>query len=126
MTKAQKDKFRDMLLSVRERVARQINALKDDSLRRHDEVNTVEDGTDAFERQFALSLVTSENDALFEIDEALRRLNEGEYGRCEGCGEIIEEPRLMALPFVRMCIGCQSAAEKGKARFHRAPVVRRL
>ena len=126
MTKAQKDKFRDMLLSVRDRVSRQITALKDDSLTRHDEVNTVEDGTDAFERQFALSLVTSENDALHEIDEALRRIEGGEYGVCEGCGEIIEEPRLKALPFVRMCIGCQSEAEKGKARFHRPPVIRRL
>ncbi|OGV69699.1 MAG: hypothetical protein A2283_17195 [Lentisphaerae bacterium RIFOXYA12_FULL_48_11] len=111
---AKKKEFRDMLLGLRERITGQIAALKGDSLQRFDAANTEEDGTDAFERQFALNLVSSEQDALFEIDEALRRLDEGIYGVCLQCRKLIEGPRLNALPFVKMCVKCQSLNEKGK------------
>lgn len=111
---AKKKEFRDMLLGLRERITGQITALKDDSLQRVDASNTEEDGTDAFERQFALNLVSSEQDSLFEIDEALRRLEEGIYGVCLQCRKLIEGPRLKALPFVKMCVKCQSMNEKGK------------
>ncbi|OVE74195.1 hypothetical protein BVX94_01115 [bacterium B17] len=91
---------------------------------RNDSVVSVEDGTDAFDRQFALNIISSENDALFEIDEALRRLDGGTYGGCEECGCIIDVPRLAALPFVRMCIKCQSEAEKTNRRYHHFDVRR--
>jgi len=113
---AKKKEFRDMLLGLRERITGQIVALKDDSLQRVDASNTEEDGTDAFERQFALNLVSSEQDSLFEIDEALRRLDEGIYGVCLQCRKLIEAPRLKALPFVKMCVKCQSMNEKGKRK----------
>jgi RNA polymerase-binding transcription factor DksA len=106
-----------MLLDMRERLSNQIAALKGDSLKREDSVNSMEDGTDAFERQFALTIASSEQQSLSAIDEALRRIDEGTYGVCEACGGLVERPRLKALPFVRLCIGCQSASEKGKARF---------
>jgi len=78
------------------------------------------------ERQFALTLVSSESQSLFEIDEALQRVDDGTYGSCEACGGRIETPRLEALPFVRNCITCQSEAEKGKARFRHSAALRRL
>jgi len=111
---AKKKEYKDMLLRLRERITGQIAALKDDSLQRFDAANTEEDGTDAFERQFALSLVSSEQDSLFEIDEALRRLDEGIYGVCLQCRKLIETPRLKALPFVKMCVKCQSKNEKSR------------
>jgi DnaK suppressor protein len=113
MPDSQKKILKDLLLSLRERINAQIQALKGDSLQRHDEVNTTEDGTDAFERQFALNIVSSENDSLIEIDEALERLDEGSYGVCEDCSGLIEIPRLRALPFVRKCVACQSKSEAG-------------
>ena len=113
---AKKKEFRDMLLGMRERITGQIAALKGDSLQRFDAANTEEDGTDAFERQFALNLVSSEQDSLFEIDEALRRLEEGIYGVCLQCRKTIEPPRLKALPFVKMCVKCQSQNEKSGGR----------
>lgn len=114
-----KKEFRDVLLGLRERFTGQIAALKGDSLQRFDAANTEEDGTDAFERQFALNLVSSEQDSLFEIDEALRRLEEGTYGVCLQCRKLIEGPRLKALPFVKMCVKCQSQNEKGRLPGHR-------
>ena len=109
--------FREMLLSTRERLQGQITALKSDSLVRNDDVNNGEDGSDFFERQFALNIVSSERDAVLDIDDALRRLDEGTYGFCEDCHKPVEVERLKALPFVRKCIRCQSATENGKPKF---------
>lgn len=123
---SQKKVLKELLLMMRERILGQIRSLKGDSLRRDDEVNDAEDGTDAFERQFALNLVSSENDAVFEIDEALQRLEEGVYGVCEDCAGLIEMPRLKALPFVRKCVGCQSKSEAGKIRFRPLPAAEEI
>ena len=120
LTPEAKEKFKEALLEMREQVIQQIRSLQNDSLQRHDDVNSEEDGTDTFERQFALSIASSEQDALFEIDRALERLDTGKYGICEGCGHRVERARLKALPFVRMCIACQSDAEKGKLVFRAA------
>jgi DnaK suppressor protein len=108
---------RKSLLDMRERLSGQINALKSESLKRDDEVNTEEDGTDAFDRQFALNIASSENNSIREIDEALRRLDQGVYGICEHCSCRIERPRLSALPFVRNCVKCQSELEKQNPGF---------
>lgn len=109
--------FRAMLMGLKARLVEQIATLKNDSLTRHEPINPEEDGTVAFDRQFALNLVSTERESLFEIDDALRRIEDRTYGVCEECGELIGESRLRALPFVGMCVGCQSAKEKGKVRF---------
>lgn len=108
--------FREMLLRLRERVTGQINSHSDDSLKQQDDAST-EDRTDDFDREFALNLVSSEHDALFEIDSALRRIEEGVYGICVSCNSPIERVRLQALPFAHMCVRCQSATERGRSRF---------
>ncbi|MGQ9663120.1 MAG: TraR/DksA family transcriptional regulator [Kiritimatiellia bacterium] len=104
--------FRQRLLEMRERLTRQINSLTAESLQRPDSVNSEEDGTDAFDRQFALNLASSENESVHDIEEALLRLDEGTYGICDVCNSVIERQRLEALPFVRTCIKCQAEREK--------------
>ena len=115
-----RDVFKKMLLRLRERLSGQISSLKSASLTRADSVYSEEDGTDAFDRQFALTLASSENESVLEIDEALRRLEEKSYGVCESCGDNIKKPRLQALPFVRKCIRCQSEEEKRHRGFRAA------
>jgi RNA polymerase-binding transcription factor DksA len=110
-------RIRETLVALRDDLAGQVSTLKHDSLKRDDEVNNVEDGTDAFERQFALSLASSEQEAVGQINEALRQLEDGTYGACEQCQSPIEKARLEALPFVKTCITCQSAMEKGGGKF---------
>lgn len=114
-----KDKavLRDSLLTIRESLSGQMTALRDESLAREPADNTVEDGTDAFERQVSLNLVSSEHDEVVAIDDALRRLDEGTYGVCEECHDPIEKARIKALPFVRLCVKCQSDSEKGKTKY---------
>lgn len=108
------DVFRKELLVLRDRLTGQVARMRQDSLKRDDEVNIEEDGTDAFDRLFALERAGSDQDRIFTIDEAIRAINEGKYGVCEGCGNLIEKPRLHALPFAKNCIKCQSDMERGR------------
>jgi DnaK suppressor protein len=108
------DQFRRELLALRDRLTGQVARMRQDSLKRDDEVNPEEDGTDAFDRLFALERAGSDQDIIFTIDEAIRAIDEGKYGVCEGCGSLIEKPRLHALPFAKNCIRCQSEMERGR------------
>jgi RNA polymerase-binding transcription factor DksA len=108
--------LKDVLLKMRDRLTGQISALSNDSLKYIDDASS-EDRTDDFDREFALNLVSSEHDSVFEIEGALRRIEEGVYVVCDSCSCQIEKPRLHALPFCRMCIKCQSEQEKGRSRF---------
>ena len=75
-------------------------------------------GSDAYDRDFALNLLSQEQDALFEIDEALKRILGGSYGTCEMSGKQIPKARLEARPFARFTVECQGEIEK-KNRFTR-------
>ncbi|MEI6564004.1 MAG: TraR/DksA C4-type zinc finger protein [bacterium] len=108
--------LKDAMIKMRDRLTGQISAQSDDSLKYVDDTSS-EDRTDDFDKEFALNMVSSEHDSLFEIDNALRRIAEHNYGFCDGCNCAIEKPRLQALPFARMCIRCQSEQEKGRTRF---------
>jgi DnaK suppressor protein len=117
-----KRSLREQLLSLRERITGQINFLATDNLNRTQKDTEVdfrseEQGTDNFDRDFALNRVSLEQDIVFEIDEAMNRLKIGTYGLCESCTGPIEKARLGALPYSRMCIACQSKTEAGRKRF---------
>lgn len=73
-------------------------------------------GTDTFDRDFALSLVSNEQDALNEIEEAILRIKEGSYGVCEVTGKQIPAARLTAVPFARYSVEGQSEHEKNQRR----------
>jgi DnaK suppressor protein len=80
-------------------------------------------GSDAYDRDFALSLLSQEQDALYEIEEALKRVDAGTYGVCEMSGKAIPHARLEAIPFARFTVECQAQIEKQrKATRIRQPV----
>ena len=66
-------------------------------------------GTDSYDRDFALSMLSAENDALYEIDQAIKRIELGTYGICEVTGKKIESARLEAIPWTRF--SAQAARE---------------
>ena len=74
-------------------------------------------GTDNFDRELALNLASSRQESLYDIEDAIRRVDEGTYGACETCGGAIELPRLKALPFAKKCMSCQNAAERGRTKY---------
>ena len=69
-------------------------------------------GSDAYDRDFALSLLSQEQDALYEIEEALKRVGIGTYGICEMSGKPILKERLEAMPFARFTVECQERVER--------------
>ncbi len=68
-------------------------------------------GTDAMERELAFMFASKSGRLIYHIDEALRRIQEGTYGKCIKCGKSISSARLQAVPHARMCIECKSAEE---------------
>jgi len=83
-------------------------------------------GSDAYDRDFALSLLSQEQDALYEIDEALKRVELGTYGKCEMSGKPIPRARLEAIPFARFTVECQSQLEKQSKATRMRPSVTSL
>lgn len=67
-----------------------------------------------FEQEKRIGLISRETDTLYEIDEALYRIRDGKFGRCEGCGEQINSHRLEAVPYARFCIECQRKMESNR------------
>ena len=69
-------------------------------------------GTDAEEREKAFLLASKSGRLLYHIDEALRRIKDKTYGKCQECGEEISTARLEAVPHARLCINCKEKEEK--------------
>jgi RNA polymerase-binding transcription factor DksA len=73
-------------------------------------------GTDTFDRDFALSMVASEQEALSEIDAAIKRIHDGSYGMCEITQKPIAKERLLAVPFTRYSAEAQKDLERNRHR----------
>ena len=73
-------------------------------------------GTDAMEREKAFLFASAEGRAIYDVDEALRRLYSGNYGTCESCGQPIARERLEVVPHARLCVRCKEREEKAARR----------
>ena len=69
-------------------------------------------GSETFEREKDLSILEQVEAELSDVENAIRRLDDGSYGTCEACGRPIGEERLEALPAARLCLDDQSTAER--------------
>jgi RNA polymerase-binding transcription factor DksA len=74
--------------------------------------NPADRGTDEYDMGAALSLISSEQNALFEIDQALRRIRDGTYGVCEATGKPIPAERLDAVPWTRFARDVEEKLER--------------
>ncbi len=72
-------------------------------------------GTDAMERELAFMFASKSGRLVYHIDQALKRMKDGYYGKCVKCDKPISSARLTAVPHARMCIECKSAEEGPKA-----------
>jgi DnaK suppressor protein len=70
-------------------------------------------GSDNSDQELTLSLLGSEKDALDQIDGALKRIEDGSFGRCEECDMEIPKSRLDAIPYAARCVRCASQEEEG-------------
>ena len=113
-------KQKEKLLQLRDAMVDSMAGVAQDTLRSRAEgseasafgMHQADAGSDAYDRDFALSLLSQEQDALYEIDQALKRIELGTYGVCEMSGKPIPHARLEAIPFARFTVECQSQLEK--------------
>jgi RNA polymerase-binding transcription factor DksA len=113
-------KQKENLLQLRDAMVDSMAGVAQDTLRSRAEgseasafgMHQADAGSDAYDRDFALSLLSQEQDALYEIDQALKRIEMGTYGVCEMSGKAIPKARLEAIPFARFTVECQSQLEK--------------
>src|SRR5262252_8056274 len=116
MTKTEMEAYRDSLLALRDRHNGDASHLADEALRRtgggaagnlsNTPIHMADLGTDNFEQEFTLSLMQNEEQALQEIRDALARIDNGTYGKCEECQGQIPKARLQAIPYARHCVNC--------------------
>ncbi len=113
---------RDRIFQLRDSILESMQGVAKDTLRSRAEgseasafgMHQADAGSDAYDRDFALSLLSQEQDALYEIEEALKRMELGQYGVCEMSGKKISHARLEALPFARYTVECQAEVERQK------------
>jgi RNA polymerase-binding transcription factor DksA len=119
-------KHLQLLLNIRDRLLDGIEFHASDNLRRTQKdassdlsaysFHMADAGTDNFDREFALSMVSNEQELLYEINEAIKRIENGTYGLCEMSGKPIPKPRLDAIPWTRYTVECQEEIEKTQQR----------
>ncbi|MDF1861262.1 MAG: TraR/DksA C4-type zinc finger protein [Verrucomicrobiales bacterium] len=131
LTAAFLKKQRQKLLDLRDTLVDQMTGVARDSLGRGDDsadasafgMHQADAGSDAYDRDFALNILSQEQDALHEIEEALVRIDSGEYGTCQGSGDAIPPARLEAMPFARCTVEYQEKLDEEQSRGHyNAPV----
>jgi RNA polymerase-binding protein DksA len=116
MTKAEIDHFRRRLLALKKRIGGDLTELEEEALKpvggessgglSDVPLHPADLGTEEFEEELTLTLVEREEQLLAEINDALDRIEQGTYGRCENCHREISRERLDALPHARYCIRC--------------------
>jgi RNA polymerase-binding transcription factor DksA len=107
-------KYYNTLLELRERLQSQMSGLAKESAEEMPgySLHMADSGTDNFDRDFALSLLSSDQDAVYEIEEALKRIEKNTYGVCELTGKAIPKARLDAIPWTRFTVEAQAQLEK--------------
>ncbi len=119
-------RYYKLLVELRNHVTGQLDLHSEDTLKRSSKDDAgdlssygqhmADAGTDTFDRDFALSLVSSEQEALSEIEAAIRRIKNGTYGVCEITGNPIAKERLLAVPFTRNSAEAQKEIERNRMR----------
>ena len=118
-----KKHYREMLLKLRESYQDQLNIHRDDALTNRKSgpgagmaTHMADLGSDNFQHDFELGLLSDEGTVIEMIDEALTRLDENEYGICIECGQEISPARLEVKPYARFCLECKSRKEMHEGR----------
>ena len=115
--KGEWQKYYNRLLELREQLLHQMNGLAKESAQELPgySLHMADSGTDNFDRDFALSLLSADQDAVYEIEEALKRIERKTYGICELTGKTIPRARLEAIPWTRFTVDAQAQLERDGA-----------
>ena len=125
LSKQQLKHFRQLLITERAKFAGGIRALAEEASTSPRDasgdlsaytVHMADMAADTFEREMSMNIVSSEQEILYQIDDALKRIDEGTFGICQQCNKPITMSRLKAVPYASMCIACQRVKEQKNKR----------
>jgi len=125
MQKKQMQHFKKIILGKREQLLKEMELLKDSGLNSTIKETTgdhssysfhmADQGTDTMEREKAFLFASRGGNFLYHLEQALERIDKGDYGNCVSCGKEIDHERLEAVPHARLCIECKAKEERSKA-----------
>jgi DnaK suppressor protein len=115
MDKRKMKAFRDKLLARRESLVGQVQQAELYSRERDSEAtqDPADMAANAYTKELLVSMSDNDRQLLNLIDEALERIEDGEYGHCVRCEEVLPDKRLEAVPWARHCVRCQDLHERG-------------
>jgi len=115
MDKRKTKTYLDKLLARREGLVGQVQEAEAYSRQRDAEAtqDPADMAANAYTKELLVSMSANDRQLLQLIDEALDRIEDGEYGNCIHCGKPIQEKRLEAVPWARHCLRCQDLNERG-------------
>lgn len=114
--------FKKIVLKKKEEILDDLKHISDDTLRKSQKeasgdisgytYHMADVATDNYDREFSLGLASNERKIIYELDDALKRIDDGTFGICDDCQGMITKIRLKAVPSARLCIKCQQKREK--------------
>ncbi|MFA5095724.1 MAG: TraR/DksA family transcriptional regulator [Candidatus Omnitrophota bacterium] len=122
LTKKELNEFKKLVLKRKEEVNDEIKHISDDTLKKSQKdasgdisgytYHMADVATDNYDREFSLGLASNDRKSLYELNDALKRIDDGTFGICEDCKRLITKVRLKAVPQARLCVKCQEKREK--------------
>lgn len=113
--------FKKIILKIKEEILEDIKHISEDTLKKSQKdasgdisgyaYHMADVATDTYDREFSLGLASNGQKLLYELDDALKKIEEGTFGICEECKSIITKTRLKAVPYARLCVKCQEKNE---------------
>lgn len=122
MNKKELVEFKKSILKIKDEIIDDIKHISDDTLKKSQKeasgdisgytYHMADVATDTYDREFSLSLASNDRQFLYELEDALKRIDDGVFGICESCKILISKTRLKAVPYARLCVKCQEKKEK--------------
>ena len=123
MLKKELAQFKKLITELRDKILEDVKHISEDAIKQSQreaagDISTytyhmADIATDTYDREFSIGLASNERKLLYEIEDALKRIEDGSFGICEDCKKIISKSRLKAVLYTRLCLKCQSKREKG-------------
>lgn len=114
--------FKKMVIKRKEEILEGIQHISEDTLKKSQKeasgdisgytYHMADVATDTYDREFSLGLASNERKVLYELEDALKKIEDGSFGICEECKKLIAKSRLKAVPYARLCVKCQEKKEK--------------
>ncbi|RJP29818.1 MAG: hypothetical protein C4533_02180 [Candidatus Omnitrophota bacterium] len=114
--------FKKLILNRKEEILEGIKHISEDTLKKSQKdasgdisgytYHMADVATDNYDREFSLGLASNERHVLYELDDALKRMEEGTFGVCQSCKTTISKTRLKAVPYAKLCVKCQEKEER--------------